>query len=291
MNATVLARPSAIDGPEALASDGSSVVFTGSAFVVRFDRYLDPRSAIRQAYCLQSDAAVVEGFEDCTAAISTSPIYDPVTRALTIYLDAPLTPEKVHTFTILSPRDGTDVGFRAMDGAFLDVTQSFSFTTGPDTDPPLGVEEPPAPPACEEIVAMLGSCATCHVVTSQTSPPEGFTVDRAGLLASIGRTAHETSVGGDADESQERPGRFGAAMPLIDDKRSAGNSYLLYKLLAYGQADDELAPGETERLRSMLVVGLPMPPPSEDPDAPRGPFTIDELTVLSRWISGGAPCN
>jgi hypothetical protein len=127
-------------------------------------------------------------------------------------------------------------------------------------------------------------------------PPGGFTIDTAGLLSAVGRTAHETSVGADADDAQERPARFGAVMPLFDDKRNAGNSYVLYKALAHTPPrPDTLAEGETDRLRANLVVGLPMPPP---PELGEGGASTDEnphlseeqLLTISRWISGGTPC-
>ena len=298
----VLAREAATAAPSPLDRDGSSVVFSGSALSVRFDRYMDPRSMIRQSYCLQPDPAVVVGFEDCTQSVFTAPSYDPVTRTLSVYLDERLVAGNLYTLTLLAPREGLDVGFRAFDGVPYEANVAVSFTVAADVDPPEAVEGPAEAPDCSEISTVLSEelgplrCKTCHDVTG--TPPMGFTVDVSGLMAAVGRTAHGTSVGAAAHESQERPERFGSNMPLIDDKGSAGNSYLLYKLLAHEQDLDGLADGETERLRASVVVGLPMPPPVEpaqvdsegNPLPPREPASPEVMSLISRWISAGAPC-
>lgn len=293
----VAARPSELGAPDALAADGSSEVFSGSALYVRFDRYMDPRSMIRQSYCLQPDPAVVESFEDCVEGVFTAPAYDPVTRTLALYLDERLVAGNLYTFTVLAPRDGTDVGMRAFDGVALVENFAVSFVVAADSDPPAEIERPAPAPDCSDVSISLGDlhCSDCHSLGKDVTPPAGFTVDVEGLLAAVGRTAHGTSVGAAASESQERPQRFGSNMPLIDDKASAGNSYLLYKLLAHD--NDELfglAEGETERLRAELVVGTPMPPPSEPAlvgeDGPREPASLENLQLLSRWIAGGTPC-
>lgn len=290
----VLVRATPEAEAQAIANDGSTVAFTGSAIRVELDRYLDPRSVIRQAYCLQSDLADIESFDQCSSGLTTSPAYDPVTRSITIYLSEHLAPETLYKLTLLSPPEqGAGIGLRAIDGAPLDATRAVTFRTAPDTDPPAALEAPiPTTLTCERVAKMLAICESCHRVEGDEDPPMGFTVDIAGLGSAIGRSAHQTSLGGDADESQERPGRFGAAMPLIDASRSAGNSYLLYKLLAHAPGREEgLAEGETERLRSSVVVGLPMPPPSEDIDEPRAALTTSQLREISHWIAAGAPCS
>ncbi len=271
-----------------ITADGTTVVATGSAFFVHFDRFLDPRTAIRQAYCLRSETDPVESFEDCEQAVSTSPRYDPVTRTLSIYLDgneSELEPNTLYTLTLLAPRDGTDIGLRAFDQAALLETRAFQFTTG---EPAEGVVDlPPPSPSCVEVRAVFsrGQCRTCH---AGTEPAEGFFIPVVAneLPSIVGRTAHETSLDGHADEPEARPTRFGANMPIVDAQGSAGNSYLLYKVLAAqpGRPED-LADGEIERLRSSVVVGLPMP---ALPDIE--PLSEDDLIVLSTWISSGATC-
>lgn len=280
--------------PGPIAEDGSSVVLRGTSFAVQFDRYLDPRTAIRQAYCLRSDAAKVEGFEECIGGVSTAPRYDPVTRTMTIFLDEVLAQDTVFTLTLLSPRNGADVGLKAFDGAFLQETIELTFRTVNSMTAEL--EEPAVTTdTCQTISNLLSVCEQCHLDPEpgeRIDPPAGFQVSPKGLLAAVGRTAHETSVGADADESRDRPDRFGAAMPVIDDRQNPGNSYLLYKALAHlpGRAD-ELADGETDRLRS-FITGNPMPPSNAPVDGVvYRPLEERFLSQISLWIQSGTPCD
>lgn len=103
-------------------------------------------------------------------------------------------------------------------------------------------------------------------------------------LTALGKTAHQTQVGEQADNADQAPRRFGRAMPVVDPG-SPGNSYLLYKLLATpNYAVSPASPGiaEQARLRETVVVGMPMPalPPPLDESA---------LDAVSRWVTAGAP--
>ena len=83
-------------------------------------------------------------------------------------------------------------------------------------------------------------------------------------------------------------------MPLFDAKRSPGNSYVLYKVLAHEPGrPDGIADGETDRLRDAVVVGLPMPPFTQDTETvdPIVPLTEEQKRTVSRWIAGGMPCS
>lgn len=293
-----------------LEDDGSTRPLTSTSFHVAFDRYMDPRTLIRQAYCLRSDQADVAGFEDCIAGVAdTLPRYDPVTRTLSIYLDEQhrLEPDTVYKLTLFAPREGADVGLRAFDGVPLQTSIVTTFRTleNPvDPDPLPDVEAPPPDeeaPTCNDVAFVLTRCGNCHKVDAaqQGDPvpvPEGFSVERIHLPGVVGRTAHQTQMGADANTAQERAARFGANMPLVDAKKSPGNSYLLYKMLAHTPAQpDTLAEGETERLRSSLVVGMPMPPllrfPVENGDPiTLAPLTEGELLTISSWIAAGASC-
>jgi hypothetical protein len=75
-------------------------------------------------------------------------------------------------------------------------------------------------------------------------------------------------------------------MPIIDPG-DAGNSYILYKLLAGPAYAQSLAappdPKEIERIRTAVVVGMPMPPTNGLAIPLRG------LEDLSAWISQDAP--
>ncbi len=69
-------------------------------------------------------------------------------------------------------------------------------------------------------------------------------------------------------------------------RASPGNSYLLYKMAIRSSATGEAAarqPEEIARLRSSVVVGLPMPPMQGTP------VTEADLLNLANWISVGAP--
>jgi len=292
------------DAPERvpLDDDGSSRPLSSTAFHVRFDRFMDPRTLIRQAYCLRSEQADVVGFEGCTNGISdTLPRYDPVTRTLSIYLAEHLAPDTLYKLTLLAPREGPDVGLRAFDGVPLESSIVKTFRTLADPADVPELEAPPADedaPSCDEIAVALRTCQVCHgskgLEGEPLSVPEGFSVERPDLPGLIGRTAHQTQMGNDANTAQDRAARFGANMPLVDAKRSPGNSYLLYKLLAHTPPDpeDTLAENEAKRLRSSLVVGMPMPAVAaveEGLTAP-APLTQEQLVDLSRWIAAGAPC-
>jgi hypothetical protein len=109
------------------------------------------------------------------------------------------------------------------------------------------------------------------------------------LATAIGHTAHGTQAGEHAQDGDGNPARFGRAMPIIDPG-DAGNSYLLYKLLA-GPAYAQSAaappdPKEIERIRTAVVVGMPMPPTNALPGVA---IPLPGLEDLSAWISQDAP--
>lgn len=275
-----------------IALDGTSVARVTTAVEVAFDRYLDPRTAIRQSYCLRSDAEPVELLEDCINGLGTEPVYDPVMRTLTLYLSEPLATDKVYTLTVLAPRPfqpetGT-LGIRAFDSAPLAKNATFSFRT----EAVASVTELEALPVVDRCRSTgtvgesfnLLTCTNCHT-SSNKAPPQGVSYDAADLPSVVGRVARETQTGADADSPKANPARFGTAMPLVD-ARNAGNSYLLYKMLALAPVgEDTLADGETERLASTVVVGLPMPATGEL----AGERDV-HIKRISRWISSGAAC-
>ena len=127
-----------------VAKDGSTVALVGTAVEVQFDRYLDPRTAIRKSYCLRSDTTPVGALDDCVQGIGTAPVYDPVRRTLTLYLGEKLSADKLYTLTVFEPRvfepDAITVGIRAFDGAALAENFSISFRTEPAPDPAAELE-------------------------------------------------------------------------------------------------------------------------------------------------------
>jgi hypothetical protein len=260
-------------------------VWERGAIELRFDRYLDPRTAIRQSYCLSSDSVKPRGLDECSPAVTTSPAYDPVDRALVLYLGAPLESATQYQLTIFAPPINPDVdpltvGLRAFDGIPLESTLTFIFTTA---EAPLGddVEAPPPSPSCDALDLALQACQGCHAPTAPAPANLRLTLDTIG--EAVDRVAIQTQRGGEATTPQASGPTFGGNMPVIGS-RSPGNSYLLYKALAIGSAEQELAEGETERLRAW-ITGFPMPPTGDPAD-----YNAEKLRAISRYIAAGATC-
>lgn len=160
------------------------------------------------------------------------------------------------------------------------------------------------PRSVSDILGQNG-CALnyCHGPTQDGGAfePEGLVMSSIAELhaTAIGRVAHETQTGEEPRVVNDAPSRFGRAMPVLE-AFSPGNSYLVYKLLANRQTrlanpfpgtpdpppdggDWGEAP-EVRRLRTTLVVGLPMPP------AGNAAYLRDgEIEWLSEWLLQGAP--
>lgn len=256
--------------------------------------------------------------QQCTMPVFLEPSYDPVRRRITYRLPAmaALVPDTKYWLTVLAPTEDSPFGVRAFDGAPLEANVVLQFTTaamdpaGGPADPAL--DDAATRAASEELFctasACVASCAAddqlcidkCPVSKSLTVSCGGchgpmelgaavMGLDLSGverIPAMIGRVANQTQTGEQADEADERPRRFGRSMPHVDPG-NAGNSYLLYKMLVspiYARMDvaQGLAPGEIDRLRASVVVGLPMPPY----DLYAAPQS--SLEALSAWITTGA---
>jgi hypothetical protein len=279
---------------DAVADDATKVrvqlrsnvrVWERGAIELRFDRYLDPRTAIRQSYCLSSDTEKPVDLSECTAPVGTSPAYDPVDRALILYLDTPLANGTQYQLTLFAPPISADVdpltvGLRAFDGVPLENDLTFIFTTAAD---PLGddVEGPPPAPTCGALDQALQTCRSCHNATAPA--PANLRLTLETIAEAVDRVAMQTQRGGDATTPLANGPIFGGNMPIIG-ARSPGNSYLLYKALAAGTSETTLADGETERLRAW-ITGFPMPPTGDPSD-----FERSKLKTVSRYIAAGATC-
>jgi hypothetical protein len=195
---------------------------------IRFDRFLLPKTAVRQSIRL---------FTGPRAFVTLQPFYDTVERVV-VYRVASgdwLRPGLLYQVELVSPKDDENgFGFRAFDGAPLskenEAPLRFSFRTARATPAPI---ERDAPPNCFEAWSALGrsgcSKSDCH---SGNDAPMNLRLDsRASLLSTaIGHVAHEADTGPVAGRPLVDPSRFGTGMPVIDPG-NPGTSFLLYKLL------------------------------------------------------------
>jgi hypothetical protein len=292
-------------------------VQTTSSVRLRFDRFLLPEDVTRQSMCLQSSSDPVSMVQECTQGVFLEPTYDPVRRTVTYRLPAmaALVADTKYWLTVLAPTDASPFGFHAFDGAGLASGVVLQFTTA-KTNPPGGPVDPALDDAAKATVsaelfciasacvascgmddACKGKCAvrkslpvgcgSCHGAIENGGSAMGLDLSQANRISAIiGRVAHQTQTGGNADQPDTKPRRFGRAMPQVE-AGNAGNSYLLYKMLigsvyTRSAAAADMAPGEIDRLRASVVVGLPMPPYDL--------YAIPETAVdaLSTWISTGA---
>ena len=286
--------------------DGDIAAVSTTSVAVVFDRYLDPRTAIRQSFCLQSDAdSAPRGPEECLSAIALTPTYDPVSRTVRLYLAEPLG-RATHTLTVFSPRNAQDFGIRAFDGALLEATQTFTFDVLDENPPGTEPLESPADldagiVTCAEAALLFAPCHTCHAdqeslgldengnqITTYNAP-EDLSFQTRGLSRAIDRVARQTSVGDQGAEAATRPARFGAGMPIIE-RNNPGNSYAIYKVLARARYfGDTMADGELDRLQSW-IVGAPMPVHEVTPVGEDATMTQGALRNISNWIAAGASC-
>jgi hypothetical protein len=304
----VLVATSVADGVpqyEPLAADGSTKVLSTTSFRVQVDRPILPITATRQALCVQPLLGLVVGLNDCRAGVFLSPTYDPVRREIVFRLRddvAPLAAGTKYQLSAYVAIADDDPGLRTIEGVGLEKPVQIELGVADD---PGGVVPPrdpgptgdhfcaPPDPACtgdgcaRGVASILGGCAFkgCHGATDSAM---GLDMSSAAslLATAIGRTAHETQTGEHARDLDQSPPRFGRAMPILDPK-VAGNSYLVYKLLANPATPLErpLDPADITRLQSEVVVGAPMPPDN----APLAGLRAGEAEWIAEWLMQGAP--
>lgn len=300
------------DDPQPI--EESARVVPSSSLRIRFDRFLLPSSVVRQAFCLRADTGDVANATQCSNGVFVQPSYDPVRREIVLRLEPKkrLGIDTLYKLTLFAPTEegacGAEdplesCGIRAFDRAPLDKPYVFTFRTV-TTDPgDVPDEEPPPGAFCGSggvAESLANSCAytLCHSSTEKVGAAMGLDFVRlpfgdptALRETAIDQVAHGTMMGGDADEPETTPSRFGRAMPIIDGKRgSPGDSYILYKLLTGISVEDapaDITPSDEEiaRLRASVVVGMPMPAP----DPATSPLSRAQLLNLSAWIQRGAP--
>lgn len=305
-----------------LAGDGSTEVLSTTSFVVRFDRFVLPMSVVRQSICIQSDvSANVQAIEDCKSPVFLEPTYNPVRREV-LFRQSPdadktrLAPGTRYALTVLAPpSEDAATGFRAFDGAPLSQTKRIEFATVAQDPSQATLEVPPtgdlycrrepeclstcADDACragcekigvEPLITGCAFGAACHSdavgsggdILRGAAEGLNFSTSEFILATAVNRVAHQTMMGGHADEPDRSPLRFGRAMPILD-AGNPGNSYALYKLvIGPNVADDAASAEEIARLKASVVVGLAMPPLTT------ASFNAAQADLLSAWIAQGA---
>jgi hypothetical protein len=268
---------------------------------VRFDRFLLPKTAVRQSL------RVYSGRPD--QALLLEPVYDVVERVVSYRPALGTVFERGLLYRVelaLPEESSSGSGFRAFDGAPLtedgETPLHFSFRTA--RAEPAGTR-PPAAPSCADALSVFAN-SECGLAPCHAGPraPLGLRLDSsAGLLeTAISRVARETE-GPSAGTTIVDPPRFGVGMPVVDPG-GPGSSYLLYKLLIksenFGSGEPacrsshrvDLPPGaciapsaaERDRLRDWFVALDPMPPTG-------GALSngLTDLRALADYIAAGAP--
>lgn len=246
----VLAGSPAIDG-------GATGVLLDAPIRLRFDRYMRPDTMVRQSIRVTGGTIDPDGGASIAGDAFLEPHYDVVERVLTYTMGGQWAPSTTYSVTLWSPNDPLRAqdgnGFRALDGAPLEASLSFHFTTG--TAASMATAPPPTAyecPICEDgklvgsvpkLFAGVGrqtSCqgGACHGAGTDDSgrvvvfPAMGLDLATpAGITSTaLGRVAHETIVGPDTAAAPTHPAIYGVNMPVIDPGEPS-NSYLLYKML------------------------------------------------------------
>lgn len=232
---------------------------TNATLSFRFDRFLNPATANRQAL------RVYTGDPETASGIPFDVVYDPVERVVQYRMPSgyAFEPNVLYQIELVAPVEPGDFGIRAFDGAPLTegrIALAGSFFTG--LGPVELVAEEPA--TCAEVVSEVfmkspGGCGSsqCHSSTSEQGAPHGLWLDgRANFsVTAVNRVARQTELG---DRSGgvplEQPTRFGVQMPLVAPG-NPGNSYLLYKLL---RSAENYVPCELDEVDSASeLCGIP----------------------------------
>lgn len=306
--------------------DPDCSVPTNATLVLRFDRFLNPYTANRQAL------RVYTGDPEFSPPIPFEVVYDPVERVVEYRMPPgyQFAPHTLYQLELVVPGDADAFGIRAFDGAplaeaGLPLRSSF-FTAGTAFESQVG-----AAPSCREIVQHVlsfesGGCAavTCHRASDHESAvafgddaPYGLLLDSEAHFArsTIDRIARETEVGDVSGGVPARKSdRFGVRMALVEP-RNPGGSYLLYKLLRnrknFGRCGgsatspfcDTVDPCRSSHAQLPLLEGECVAPPTEELDRLREWFVrgdpmpsvgdgigLEGLRAVSRFIAAGAEC-
>jgi hypothetical protein len=311
-----------------IGPDPDCTVPTNVPLTLRFDRFLNPATVVRQAL------RVYPGDPSVGVPFTFNVVYDPVERVVEYRVPRgagykPQTLYQVELFVADSP--GAP-GIRAFDGAPLTegaLPLRFSFYTA---DGPAELPPPAEAPSCDEIVTQvfgrLGNCAgaACHrkgdnLLDGEVplgDAPHQLWLDSSGRFnqSAVGRIARQTELGDiSGGPSAQLDPRFGVRMALIEPN-SPGASYLLYKLLLAPRNYEPCSPDAEEPLCAdaahpaasshaflPLVEGESLVPPTEELERlrewfvrgepmPRGAGNVrlEGLRAVSSFIAAGARC-
>jgi len=303
----VASYPSDGEGLDCQPSSADCGVPTNAPIELRFDRYLDPSTAVRQAM------AVYSGSED--NAVFLEPEYDVVERVVRYrhFSGLTFTPGVLYTVELIVPSQDHPDGFRAFDGAPIaegEAPLRFNFRTRENAGP----QPSPSPtPGCRDMLDLFARPTSTGAMCSGSGchrPPAPMGLDlssgRGLATTAIGAVAHEAATGPRPDTPLEDPPRVGVQMPVVDPGRP-GNSYLIYKLirntdnfsapagpcatnyqvlLPKGQCLPP-SPAESTRLREWFVTGQPMPLARTSAAHPH--LEQADLRAIQSWIAAGAP--
>jgi hypothetical protein len=294
------------------ALETTAEVVAKTSVRITFDRLLLPTETFRQSVCLRPFPGQIHAAKDCTNGVFLEPSYDPVRRQITYRqpaVSAGLDSDVDYTISVFPPpADGSMSGIAAFDGAPLELAASRTFHTrkaDAEPQPPeMVIDTPPKIDFCGDLFPHLlrDTCSTngCHTATGKEDhglvlgAAEGldFSTPARILATAVSHAAHETATGEHGSTVETSPSLFGRAMPILDPTRP-GNSYALYKLLANVKngakgstpALEQKRLVDLDRLRSVVVVGIPMPPS----DGRAKELSQKDLEQLSDWIAQGAP--
>ena len=284
-----------------MGPDPDCTVPVNITLTFRFDRFLDPGSANRQAI------RVYTGDPKVAAAPPPFEVaYDPIERVVEYRMPPgyAFSPNTLYQLRLNVSHSPDEPGFRAFDGAPLaegDVPLSGSFVTG-DALEDLPV---PAAPSCDEIVgrgdSLFNTCvgSACHqkggnVVNGEAvaDAPHGLWLDTPSrfMLSAVGRIARGSEVDAQSGGVPTEHGpRFGVGLALVDARNPAG-SYLVYKLLR-NPGNFEPCP---EGSGAAFCAEPGDPAESIHPQLPLGKGALitpapEELERLREWFVRGDP--
>lgn len=317
--------PAAGDGYDCPSGDVTCGVPLNAVIELRFDRFLLPRTAVRQSIRVYSGSGGYllpqppqDGLADPEelrvyvpneqAYVLLHPEYDPLERVVSYHLPAGFQWEsnRLYHVDVHLPIDEADNGFRAIDGTALssgEVPLEFGFYTGSAAE---AVPAADPAPSCRDVLEIFHerSCAAsdCHAGAGAAL---GLRLASGSDLAgsAIRHVAVQTDNAPVVGQSQLDPLRFGIAMPVIWPGRP-DTSYLVYKLLLGDTYGSEATACQTQYRVPLAAGGCAAPTAAQRaslsewfghatpmPPAPLALGDLQELRTISGWIRAGALLN